>query len=145
MKRCPACKRVEPDDALAFCRADGTPLVGDSGPVNAETATARFGSAPVASEVETSVLPHATNAGVSRATGPTTALGSQHTIGATHELSKPKRRKFWLLSLGAIVAIALAFSSYLYFSRGKNVASKNSIAVLPLVNAGNDPNTEYLS
>ena len=27
MKRCPACKRVELDDTLAFCRVDGTPLV----------------------------------------------------------------------------------------------------------------------
>ncbi len=40
---------------------------------------------------------------------------------------------------------ALAASVYLYLSRGKNTGSKNSIAVLPLVNASNDPNTEYLS
>ena len=40
MKRCPACKRVEPDDALTFCRADGTPLVSDSGSVGDETGTA---------------------------------------------------------------------------------------------------------
>jgi len=30
MKRCPACKRVEPDDTLAFCRADGTHLIFES-------------------------------------------------------------------------------------------------------------------
>jgi uncharacterized protein YfcZ (UPF0381/DUF406 family) len=30
MKRCPACKRVEPDNALTFCRADETALVSDS-------------------------------------------------------------------------------------------------------------------
>ena len=36
MKRCPACKRVEPDDALAFCRADGTrlPILFHTRPVN---------------------------------------------------------------------------------------------------------------
>src|SRR5437016_7867028 len=27
MKRCPTCNRVETDDALVYCRADGTPLV----------------------------------------------------------------------------------------------------------------------
>jgi TolB-like protein/Flp pilus assembly protein TadD len=146
MKRCPACKRVEPDDALVFCRADGTPLVSDSGLVNAETATAKFGSAGVASEVETSVLPqHATDAGVTRPTGPTTVLDRQQTISRTHELGTPKRRRAWVFSVGAIVVIALAASAYLYVSRGKNAATKNSIAVLPLVNASNDPNTEYLS
>jgi hypothetical protein len=27
MKRCPTCNRIENDASLAFCRADGTPLV----------------------------------------------------------------------------------------------------------------------
>src|ERR1041385_8085340 len=30
MKRCPQCHRIETDDALAFCRADGTRLIADS-------------------------------------------------------------------------------------------------------------------
>jgi eukaryotic-like serine/threonine-protein kinase len=144
MKRCPACKRVENDDTLVFCRADGTPLVSDSGPVNADAGTMRFGSSPEASEVETSFLPqHATDAG--RATGPTTALDRERTIGGTRELIKPKWRRAWVLTVAAIVTIAFAASAYLYLSRGRNTASKNSIAVLPLVNASNDPNTEYLS
>src|SRR2546426_3427720 len=146
MKRCPACKRVENDDALAFCRADGTPLVSDSGSISADAGTVKFGSTPEASEGETSVLPqHDTDAGVSRPTGPTTVLDRQQTIGRTRELSKPKRSRAWVLTVAAIVAIALVASAYLYLSRGKNTASKNSIAVLPLVNAGNDPNAEYLS
>ena len=29
MKRCPTCDRIETDDALTFCRADGTTLVTD--------------------------------------------------------------------------------------------------------------------
>jgi TolB-like protein len=135
MKRCPACKRVEPDDALIFCRADGTALVSDAGSVS-----------PVASEVETSVLPqHATDAGVSRPTGLTTVLDRQQTIAGTRGLSKPKGRRVWVFSVGAIAAIALAASAYVYLSRHKDTTSKNSIAVLPLVNASNDPNTEYLS
>lgn len=30
MKRCPQCNRVETDDALTFCRVDGTPLIRES-------------------------------------------------------------------------------------------------------------------
>ena len=45
MKGCPACKRVENDDTLAFCRADGTRLVSDSLSVGADAGTVRFGSA----------------------------------------------------------------------------------------------------
>ncbi|MCA1602227.1 MAG: hypothetical protein LC776_11485 [Acidobacteria bacterium] len=30
MKRCPHCNHIETDDALTFCHADGTPLVGYS-------------------------------------------------------------------------------------------------------------------
>jgi TolB-like protein/Flp pilus assembly protein TadD len=146
MKRCPKCNRVEPDDALVFCRTDGTPLVNDSSSVRTGIGTVKFSSAPGASETETSILPQTvTDADMSRATGPTTLLDRQRTIGGTRELSKPKWRRAWVLTVAAIIAIALAASAYFYLSRGKNTASKNSIAVLPFVNAGNDPNTEYLS
>jgi hypothetical protein len=64
MKRCPQCNRVEADDTLAFCRADGVALVSDSLPISSEAGTATFGSA--ATEIETSILPHATAANVSR-------------------------------------------------------------------------------
>ena len=33
MKRCPQCNRLESDDALTFCRADGTALVNESGSI----------------------------------------------------------------------------------------------------------------
>jgi len=74
MKRCPTCNRVETDDALVFCRADGTALVSDSSSLDSERGTASFGLGPVATEVETSILPHKTGAGMGRSTGPTTAL-----------------------------------------------------------------------
>ena len=44
MKRCLQCNRVEIDDALTFCRVDGSPLTIEKG---------------AAGEVETSLLPHA--------------------------------------------------------------------------------------
>ena len=151
MKRCPQCKRVETDDALVFCRADGTPLVNDSGSVSAEGGTAKFVSSPAASEIETSVLPqHATDAGMSRATGPTTVLDRQQTIGRTHELSKPKWRRPGVV-VGCALLIILSITAVVigtrYFSKksAANETSLESIAVLPFVNVTADPNTEYLA
>jgi len=92
MKRCPQCNRIENDDTLVFCRADGTPLISDSGPVSAEAGTVKLTSAPVSSEIETSVLPHtSTTPEINRATGPTTALAATQIQGTTQELRKPKR------------------------------------------------------
>jgi hypothetical protein len=83
MKRCPACKRVENDDTLTFCRADGTPLVSDSGLAGTDAGTVKFGSAPAASELETGVLlPHATDADMNRATGSTTVLDRRPFTGS---------------------------------------------------------------
>lgn len=47
MKRCPTCNRVETDEALKFCRTDGTPLV-VSAPLDPESATIELpGSHPI--------------------------------------------------------------------------------------------------
>src|SRR6266702_2162954 len=118
MKRCPACKRVETDDALTFCRADGTPLVIDSNSLGAEIGTVKFASAPVASEVETSVLPHpTTNADMSRDTGSTTVLDHrQQTISRTRELGKPNRARAILFAGAAVLILAIAASAYFYLS-----------------------------
>ena len=145
MKRCPACKRVETDDALVFCRADGTPLVSDSWSVGADSGTVRFGSAPVASEVETSVLPQpTTDAGINRPTGSTTVLDRQQTVGRTRELVRPKRTKAIVFTSVAVLIAAIAGLAYYYYSH-KSSAAINSIAVLPFQNASGDPNIEYLS
>jgi adenylate cyclase len=54
MKRCPQCNRVETDDALAFCRADGTHLVADT--ELAEPATALLPGTPGSAELTTGHL-----------------------------------------------------------------------------------------
>jgi len=106
MKRCPACKRVENDDTLTFCRADGTALINDSGSIDGDAGTVRLGSAPVASEGVTSILPqHTTDAGINRPTGSTTVLDRQQTIGGTRELVRPKQNKA-IAFTGAVVIIA---------------------------------------
>src|ERR1700694_5580278 len=115
MKRCPACNRVENEDALPFCRADGTILISDSGSVGADAGTARFGSSPASSEVETSVLPqHATDAVMNRATAPTTVLEPQSTQSRTRQLSKPKWRQGALLILAPVIIVAIAGLAYFY-------------------------------
>src|ERR1700738_4812352 len=107
MKRCPQCNRVESDDALVFCRADGAALVNDASPLGSEAGTARLDSAPMAAEIETSILPHKTDAGVSRGTAPTTVLPAQPPSSTTRELTKPKRR---LVMIAVVLLIAAVFT-----------------------------------
>src|SRR5260370_28822430 len=143
MKRCPQCNRLEPDDRLGYCRADGTVLISDSGSFSGEVGTMKFGSAPVSSEIETSVLPYTTTApAIDRATGPTTLMPAQ-TLGTTHELRKPKRLRV-VIPLAAMALVVIAIAGYSYFSR-KNNATIQSIAVMPFVNASGNTVVEYLS
>ena len=145
MKRCPQCNRVETDDALVFCRIDGTALISDSGSFTGEAGTVRFNSAPVASEIETSVLPQAIiDAGITRPTAPTTVLPAQHAQENTRPLSKPKRRKA-IVAVAALIAVVLIAGAYLYWPRGKKAAAIESIAVIPFVNESGNADVEYLS
>jgi len=125
MKRCPQCNRVETDDALGFCRVDGVPLVRESLPLNTD-----------ATEIETSLLPHPTNANVDRATGPTTVLPPPQSA------PRPKRFGVVLMIVGVLLAASL-LGAY-FFSKKRN-APIQSIAVMPFVNAGSNPDVEYLS
>jgi TolB-like protein/Tfp pilus assembly protein PilF len=146
MKRCPACKRVENDDTLTFCRADGTALVSDSSSFDSERGTAQFGSAPFATEIETSILPHKTDAGMSRPTGPTTALPAPSTSTAS-AADKPKRRRVTIAVVIIVTAAVAAVSAVVvnsYFSR-KSHAAIQSIAVIPFVNESGNADVEYLS
>lgn len=147
MKRCPQCHRVEPDETLKFCRADGVPLISDSSSFASEAGTAPFGSGSVATEIDTSVLPHRTDGQASRSTGPTVAL-PQTSISSARELNRRGKRKAWLVSIAAVVVVALAIGSY--FIGGKLIASKKdraieSVAVLPFENKSGNADSEYLS
>jgi len=144
MKRCPQCHRVEADDTLAFCRADGTALISASGSFNGDLNTTKFGSGPVSSEIETSLLPQTSTApGFGRNTGPTTALPAAQFPGTTRDLTKPKRRGFVLVTIGsALVVIFVA--GYFYWSRNRTTPIA-SIAVMPFVNESGNADVEYLS
>ena len=136
MKRCPHCNRVETDDALAFCRADGTPLVSDS--LTATSDSRR------SSEIETSILPHNTDADFNRSTEATIAFEPQSALPPTRKLASGKSRKAILLTIIGLVVVTLALLLYFSWKRGSNTTI-DSIAVLPFANTSNDPNTEYLS
>jgi len=149
MKRCPQCNRAEADDALTFCRVDGTPLVRESGFVSEGAGTLKFGSAPLADQKETRIPKQAgvvstTGETLNRPTAPTTVLDGREASDHTVELSRPKSRRRAIIAVAAILVAGLAVSTYLYQSRGKSAAI-NSIAVLPFQNASGDPNMDYLS
>src|ERR1700730_5057248 len=103
MKRCPQCNRVESDDALAFCRADGTALVSDSSSIDKEAGTVKLGSGSVSSKLA-NILTHSTNADVNRATGPTTVLPGTDFRITTKTKPNPKALAVIGIALVAIVA-----------------------------------------
>ena len=75
MKRCPQCNRLETDDALAFCRVDGSPLNVESHVTNDELGTIRLDSIPVSDEAKTTILtPPNTNESFNAPTAATTVL-----------------------------------------------------------------------
>ena len=143
MKRCPQCNRLESDEALKFCRVDGTTLISDSGAVSGDAGTAKFGSGAVSSEIETSVLPHRTDADINRPTAPTTVLPATATPGTTSELTKPKRRGI-LFGLIAVVVLGVVIGGYFFLTR-KTTAAIQSIAVMPFVNESGNAELDYLS
>ena len=150
MKHCPQCNRVETDDALVYCRADGTALISDSGPVSGDASTVNFGSDATSSEIETSILPHtSTSPKIDRPTARTTVLPAASPLGATRELSKPKHPRLVVAIIGisglALLAtiVALAVSAYLRSETGGTAIT--SIAVMPFDNASGNSDLDYLS
>jgi TolB-like protein/Tfp pilus assembly protein PilF len=147
MKHCPQCNRIETDDALAFCRADGTALISDSGPVNADAGTKKLGSSPASGEIETSVLrPTSTTPEINRPTAPTTVLPAQ-TPGTNSAPAKPKWRKAVIVVTSlttAVVVGAMLIGGYFYYTR-KSGKAIESIAVLPFENRSGSADTDYLS
>ena len=138
MKHCPQCHRVETDEALKFCRVDGAPLVSDSSGLGDDKGTAQLGAD--ASEVRTSILPHATGANVDRATAPTTVL-PQAAPSTTGQLTTPKSRKTVIVAGSLIAIVAAIMGGYFYSSRKSNTAIQ-SIAVLPFENRSGTSDTD---
>jgi TolB-like protein/Tfp pilus assembly protein PilF len=144
MKRCPQCNRVETNDALVFCRVDGSALTLDQRITSAELGTIKLGPGPVSGEVTTSILPQATtNHGFSRATAPATSLPEPDARPRPMELEQPKKRM--ILLVGTILIIVLVASCAFFLLSRKNHPAIQSIAVMPFVNESGNADAEYLS
>lgn len=103
---------------------------------NSQAQGAATASEGEAGTVETSQL-------TARATGQ--AGSSIHTTSsAEYIVAGIKRHKRGVGLVLAALVLAIAGVAYLYFVRSAR-ASINSVAVMPFVNVGNDPNAEYLS
>jgi TolB-like protein/Tfp pilus assembly protein PilF len=148
MKRCPQCNRVESDEALKFCRVDGTTLVSDSSSIDKEAGTVKLGSASVFSGVATDSLPSSTNADINRATAPTTVLPSAPPQSPTSDFRITTKTRLNPKALAvivtAVVASLTAVGVISYRTRSSGAAIQ-SIAVMPFVNASGDAELDYLS
>src|SRR5678816_2499293 len=141
MKRCPQCNRVETDEALKFCRVDGTTLINDSSSIG-EAGTAKLGSVPLSEEIETNILPHTTSGTINRGTGPTTALPLP-AAASTGRLTKSARSRNIVIAIATLVILASGIAVFrsFYLSR-KNNPTIQSIAVMPFVNEGGNTDLE---
>src|SRR5262249_32356507 len=139
--------RVETDETLKFCRADGAVLISDAaGDQYSETqvlpGSRTTDAAPVVTPTNESPID-------------TSAIADRNTLAA--KVEAPQSASIggssgdWIgkhkiaVSLAAIIIIltGLALGFYLH-ARNSEVAI-DSIAVLPFENRSSDPDTEYLS
>jgi TolB-like protein/tetratricopeptide (TPR) repeat protein len=146
MKRCPQCNRVESDDALAFCRADGAALISDSSSIDQEAGTVKLGSGSVANETATGILSQTTDANINRATAPTTVLAAQPPV-TTSSLAKPNQRRTVIAIVVIFTAVIAATAAVIVDSylSGKRAKTIESIAVMPFVNESGNADVDYLS
>src|SRR5215472_3215889 len=137
MKRCPQCNRVETDEALKFCRADGATLVNDSSSIAQEAGTAKLGSS-APNDDPTTIFPLKTEETVPRHTAPTTVL-PPNASRATH---RTKSLTIVPIAMLIIAGLVVAISSYRSSRSGTAI---QSISVMPFVNEGGNADVEYLS
>lgn len=120
MKRCPECRRDYYDETLLYCLDDGNALL--EGPASDEPATA------IQNQVRTEA--------------PTKRFANTD----DKENVRHASNKNSLIAgvCGILLITVLGVGSYIYYDR-KETSSIDSIAVMPFVNEGSDPDTEYLS
>jgi TolB-like protein len=123
MKRCPECRRDYYDDSLLYCLDDGAALL--TGPGTSDQITAVLPDAHISNEAATRTL----EPNPQTRTSPSIATNRKSLIGGI---------------IGVALITALGVASYLYYGRStsRQIAS---VAVMPFVNTGGNPDLEYLS
>ena len=84
------------------------------------------------------------DAAVTKMPGATETVETAAPVAALHAGKSERRLKSWALPAAAAVIVALAATGYLFFFKGGGEPI-DSVAVLPFVNEGGDPEVEYLS
>jgi TolB-like protein/Tfp pilus assembly protein PilF len=128
MKRCPECRRDYYDDTLGYCLADGTELV--YGLSDDEPATAILSDDRTSSDQTTRIFDG----------DPVTARSGS---GRTARAASTGNRLIAGI-IAAVLITALGLAGYFYYGRGPR-RQIDSIAVMPFVNQGGNPDLEYLS
>ncbi|MEP6912871.1 MAG: tetratricopeptide repeat protein [bacterium] len=150
MKHCPTCNRPESDDALIFCRVDGTTLItgpsaGDDSSPTRILAGTETGETPAR---QTDPRPQGTIAARNQRPGSTTRtkeLKEGRSISSVeYVVSGIKQHKFFVAILVIMLVAGAIGLGMLLHARSTEVAI-DSIAVLPFDNQNHDSNIDYLS
>jgi TolB-like protein/Tfp pilus assembly protein PilF len=130
MKHCPECNKNYADPTLSFCLNDGAPLI--FGSAVDEPATAVLSGDPLAEAATRALSPETADA------------RPEITSPARHEnAGKPYERS--LIAVGIVLLLAFgAVAGYRYFVVVVPEQVR-SIAVMPFVNEGQNPDLEFLS
>src|ERR1051326_2180749 len=130
MKRCPACNRVESDETLKFCRADGATLVSELSAFDRESETIQLGSS-APNESATHTLPPTSDRPVSRDTAPTTALSAQPVSSRSHEFRATTKKRLnpkVLVAIGVAIVVGIAALAIFSYRLRSTSAAIQSIA-----------------
>jgi TolB-like protein/Tfp pilus assembly protein PilF len=127
MKHCPECNRNYADPTLSFCLQDGAPLI--FGTAEEESATA------ILSATETDEQ-------ATRTFDDDLTTGQRSSNRAKR--SSSNRNSLIAVVIAIVAATAMGVGSYFYYGRSPS-KQIDSIAVMPFINEGGNPDVEYLS
>src|SRR5215813_2809706 len=128
MKRCPTCNRVETDEALKFCRADGATLVSESSSID-EAGTIKLASGHLVNETPTCVLSQTTDANMNRATAATMVLPAGPTTTNEFRITtKTRLNTRGLAVIGIAIVVAVTAAVVIFDRTRSSSAAIQSIA-----------------